>query len=559
MSRHLPPLLVVWLIVSPAHAQQRFRETPEPPLADEAGAVQPTAAREPRPLTPSVRWSDAPAPVVLLTVRAPSVLPVSREVEVRLVVENVGRVPAKNVAVVYQVPPGAEPVKPPPEAKQVQGGFSWAIPTLAAGERKEFGLTVKPPPGATELENRAQVFLTQEQAARTRFAKPELRLRKTGPEQALFCDILVFGMEVTNTSPVELTDVALTDTLPEGLEHRPDEVKDRPYKGVPGMPAVQEMKDGHARSWKIDRLGPGQARRVEYYVAVVANNAGPIEHKALAQAAGGVSAEASGKVTLGEPKLELKAEAPARQSATMPARARITLTNRSPRVLTNIVVTDQMLDSCKLETVSAGGQTFNNKVQWIVPSLALNEVRALDAVVRRPEGGPVRHQVTAVYRGITRQAAAATEFDAAAALHWDFRGAPATVEVNGEVTYTVTVQNTGAAPAGNVRPAVELPPELRLVKAEPKEHKPEGARVVFDPVTLPPGGRATYLVHAQAVKPSVGARVQAELSADLYASGPVRKQDVTAIGGSSPAPPAPPVGPAPNPAPIPVPPPPPRP
>jgi uncharacterized repeat protein (TIGR01451 family) len=163
-----------------------------------------------------------------------------------------------------------------------------------------------------------------------------------------------------------------------------------------------------------------------------------------------------------------------------------------------------------------------------------------------------------VYRGLKRAAEAATEFDASAALSWDFTGTPTTVEVNGEVVYEVSLRNTGAAAAANVRPVIELPPELVLTKAEPAEHKAEGGKVVFEPTTLPPNARAVYRVRATAVRASLGARATAELSGDPFPSGPVRRQAMTAIGGTGPAPP-PPQPPAAAPLPIPVPPPPPKP
>jgi uncharacterized repeat protein (TIGR01451 family) len=557
MPRRLCLVLSAGLLLpAAAFAQRGGRpyawESPEPPLADEAGAVQPTAAREPRPLAATVRQIDSAVPIVQLFVRAPTVLPVGQDADVRLVVENSARVPARNVVVVYTLPDGVLPVKPTPGVTPVQGGYSWKVDQLDAGARRELMLTLRPPPGATELDVKAKLYVEQEQAAKLRFAKPDLKLRVTGPDKAQRYDILVFGLEVTNTGAVELTDVKLIDELPAGLEHRPDE-----DKGQPDAPPNQISPDRRLRTWTIARLAPNQTRQVQYYLAAAGVPAGAVEHKAKAEAAAGAKAEGGGTITFTEPALEVHVEAPPRRPATLPARVLIRLTNRGPRVLQNIVVTDLLPDPVRVETLTGGGQAFSDRVQWIVRSLSQNEEKVLELLVRRPEGGPVRHQVTAVYRGLAQKAEAATEFDAAAGLAWDFTGTPATVEVNGAVTYTLTARNTGSAPATNVRPAVELPRELTLVSAEPKEHKAEGARVVFDPVTLPPNGRATFLVRAKAAQSSIGARVQAEVSADLYTSGlPVRRQEVTAIGGSDPAPPHPPAA-APAAYPLPVPPPPP--
>ena len=80
--------------------------------------------------------------------------------------------------------------------------------------------------------------------------------------------------------------------------------------------------------------------------------------------------------------------------------------------------------------------------------------------------------------------------DATATLKWDLRGSTPTTEVNGEVTYTLSVRNVGSGPATNVRPTITLPPEMAFLKAQPLMHKAEGPRVLFDPVTLPAGAEA---------------------------------------------------------------------
>ena len=212
------------------------------------------------------------------------------------------------------------------------------------------------------------------------------------------------------------------------------------------------------------------------------------------------------------------------------------------------------MDKCKLEQVGGGGQTLPNGVQWIVTSLAPNQSQVLDVVVTKSDGGTVRHKVSAVYRGLPLAAEAVTEFEAVAALSWDFRGSPTTVEVNGEVVYEITMRNAGAAPAANIRPTIRLPEEMALVKAEP-ENKVEGGLVTFEPTTLPPNKSATFRVRAKAVKPSLGSRATAELSGDPFPTGPVTRQEMTGVGAASAAPP-PPMPPAGVPLPVPVPPPP---
>jgi uncharacterized repeat protein (TIGR01451 family) len=526
-------------------------------LADDPRAaelIQQAQHREPRYLTPAVRNVDTPAPAVVLRVQAPPAAPLNQDVDIRLTAENAGRVQARNVTVVYPLPPGIPPIKAVPNpAGQSQTELFWKLEKLDPGERKEIVLTVKPPPNATDLETKARVVVEQEQSARTKFVQAALKVTKTGPKQALRFDILVLGVTVTNASEIELRDVTVQDRLPPGLVHRPNEDKDRPYTQGPAGLTGQVSDNGQTRTWKIDRLGPRESRRIEYYVAAATAPAGPIEHTAFAQATGGAQDTAKDTVELIEPKLEVKAEAPPRKSATLPAAVRITLTNRGPRTLQNIVVTDSM-DPCRRESVG-GGQELKDGVQWIVPSLPPNQSRTLEVVLSKPDGGRVGHKVTAVYRGLTVPADAATEFEAVAALRFDFRGSTPTVEVNGEVEYEITLRNSGSAPATNIRPVIVLPEELAVVKAEP-ENRVEGGRVTFEPLAaFPPNNRAIFRVKAKAVKASLGARVTAEVGGDPFPTGPLTRQEMTAIGASPPAPPAA-APPAAVPLPVPVPPPP---
>jgi hypothetical protein len=96
MSRRLQFIAFMVLVFASPVAAQRgsapLRETTEPPLADDPdwqAKIQQAANREPRPLSPSVRNVDVPAPAVVLTVRAPASLPLGQDVEVRLVTADV--------------------------------------------------------------------------------------------------------------------------------------------------------------------------------------------------------------------------------------------------------------------------------------------------------------------------------------------------------------------------------------------------------------------------------------------------------------------------------------
>ena len=174
-------LTILLVLVSPVSAR-RIHESPEPPLAEDPNGSKPAA--NPLQLTSNTRVIDTAAPLVRATVQAPTMHAAGAPLPVKLLVENTARSPALNVTVTYTLPPGATVANCIPEATPVQGGSAWRFETLAAGQRKEIAFTVTPAVGAIDLDHKVRVSCEFEQTAKTRFAKPELKLRKSGPDQA---------------------------------------------------------------------------------------------------------------------------------------------------------------------------------------------------------------------------------------------------------------------------------------------------------------------------------------------------------------------------------------
>jgi len=103
------------------------------------------------------------------------------------------------------------------------------------------------------------------------------------------------------------------------------------------------------------------------------------------------------------------------------------------------------------------------------------------------------------------------------------------VGVGGETTYEIRVVNQGTKAAGNLRLAVDLPPELRPVAAEgPTRNALEGNRVLFEPLArLAPKADTTYRVRARAMRPG-DLRVRVQVLTDDLQS-PVVKEESTRV------------------------------
>ena len=106
---------------------------------------------------------------------------------------------------------------------------------------------------------------------------------------------------------------------------------------------------------------------------------------------------------------------------------------------------------------------------------------------------------------------------------------PDPIEVNGNVTYTITVTNQGTAMGTNIAVECTLPAELEYVSSDgPTKARAEGQTVSFTPLaSLAPKAEAVYKVTAKGV--GVGdVRFRVQMKSDQMES-PVMETESTHI------------------------------
>jgi uncharacterized repeat protein (TIGR01451 family) len=330
-------------------------------------------------------------------------------------------------------------------------------------------------------------------------------------------DIITMRLEVMNPGLMEVKDVQVQLQLPDGM---PAEAE----VPIPGRPPT--TNDPKTRHWPIARLGPNE---VKYFdVRTTAKGLG--SHTIITQAISGSGAKTENKteILVQAPKLEVTASAPSQRAANQTSACRITVRNNGPHVMRNVTVADKVGLGTTIVAASDAGQIFDRDVQWIIPLLQPGETRIVEVTVRNPTGGKATHSVSASYRGFRQTTEAATDFASQAELRVNFRGNPDAIEVGGVVQYQVTIENTGAAAATNVRSAITLPDSLVYVSSDPPSRQ-DGDRVLFDSVTVPAGGRQVFSVTVRGAKPAVNSVTTAEIRADVLEAGPLRRQETTTI------------------------------
>jgi hypothetical protein len=106
---------------------------------------------------------------------------------------------------------------------------------------------------------------------------------------------------------------------------------------------------------------------------------------------------------------------------------------------------------------------------------------------------------------------------------------PVALAVDREGILTVTVRNAGGESAKNVRLRVEMPPEVKLVQATPRNQM-AGSEVIFNPLTIPANGTETYTLTFRADRTGQ-AWFTLKLFGDPLGDDPLTKQQAVQITG----------------------------
>jgi uncharacterized repeat protein (TIGR01451 family) len=518
------------LLSSAAAAQYPFpAQTQEPPLADAPkdapsdsprpnsapGMIQPAVYTQAVPLQPS--GAGASTPVVTIHVQGSESAAVGAEVPYRVVVQNRSSAKAHHVLVRCPVPKNAAFVRANPQPTAEQPELQWQLETLDPGTTRTIEVVFQPNEGETEIQVVGRVQFDHGQIVRTRISKPGLAIKKVGPSEGVLYDNLTYRIEVANTGKVGVRDVRVTDQLPDGLEYERD---------AAGNSTIDPEKN--QRTWKLDRLGPGERRVLDY--RVIAKKSGPM-NSITEVVAGDVRETAPFKATILEARLELKFDGPKDGAfVNQPAAYNLLVRNAGTATLNNVRVSCTFPSDVRLARASSNAQFFRDAVQWILPKLGPSESRTLTFHLIAASGGSrnVKASVRAD-RGVEQTAETATDFQGITALHWDTEGT-AVASVGQDIKYTITVRNTGSAEATNVQVRAMLPAQVSFGdRANPPFRFREGV-VVFDPIRIPARRSATYTVTV-AAKQKGEALFRFELMADQMRSGTAAHEKTTTING----------------------------
>ncbi|HUU83458.1 MAG TPA: hypothetical protein VM243_08145 [Phycisphaerae bacterium] len=233
-------------------------------------------------------------------------------------------------------------------------------------------------------------------------------------------------------------------------------------------------------------------------------------------------------VAAGQPILEISKSCPDLRYVGRDATFEITVANRGGGSANNVVVTDAIQGSIDFVSADNGGVREGGNIVWRLGVLEAGATRTLKANFGCNRIGMVRNTATVTYCAAASDTCE-LEIKGIPAILLECVDDPDPIEINGNVTYTITVVNQGSAVGTNIVIACTLAPEQEHVSSTgPTNATAAGKDVTFAPLaSLAPKASAVYKVTAKGVGEG-DVRFRVELMSDQIKT-PVMETESTHI------------------------------
>jgi uncharacterized repeat protein (TIGR01451 family) len=390
-------------------------------------------------------------------------------------VTNFGPSSASSVTVTDTLPAAVTFVSASGGGANNSGVVNWSLGTLTSGQVSNVTVTVTAPASGS-LTNTASVSTPTGDPNSTNNVTPpvittvtpvaDVGLGKTGSATVLASSNLVYTISVTNFGPSSASSVTVTDTLPATVT----------FVSASGGGA----NNSGVVSWSLGTLTSGQVSNVS--VTVTAPASGSLTNTARISSPTGDPNSTNNVtppvITTVTPVADvgLGKTGPASVLASSTLVYTISVTNFGPSSASSVTVTDTLTAAVTFVSASGGGANNSGVVNWSLGTLASGQVSNVTVTVTAPASGSLTNtasvssptgdpnstnNVTApVVTSVTNLAL--PQADVAV-----LKTGPASGVAGSNLTYTVTVTNSGPATATNVVVSDLLPAGFTFVSATP--------------------------------------------------------------------------------------------
>jgi uncharacterized repeat protein (TIGR01451 family) len=291
-------------------------------------------------------------------------------------------------------------------------------------------------------------------------------LEQVVPKQVNAGEPFDYVIKAHNKGDLEVREVVVTDQLPEGLEV------------ISSSPPMEGARGGQT-SWNLGRLKPGETKTIK--VTGSASGVGRITHCATVDYVPYICVT----TVVVKPSLQLVKTAPREVLICDPIPVKLKVTNSGTGVAENVKINDPLPRSL----VTAADRS--NRIMIDVGDLGAGESREYEVELKALTTGTYTSSATAT-SGQLKDSAETTTVVREPILVIAKESVPREF-LGKEVTYTVTVRNTGDAPATDTMIVDNLPGKVKFVRASRGGAHADGA-VAWKVGTVPVGGSKTVSV-----------------------------------------------------------------
>ena len=478
-------------IAPPAPVEPTFVAAPQETVAPVVESVEPVGTGVPG----DKKLEGAQTTQVVVEKIAPKEIQVDREAKFAVKVKNVGAAPVRNLVLRDVLPVGARFVGADVASvvPNARGEFAWPPFDLAPCSEKTFEYRIVPTQEG-EIGSVATLAFAAEASCRVRCVRPALEVEVVAPQEATLGANIDLNVVVANVGTGAATNVALLETIPEGLRHPSGSVLD------------------HA----LGTLAPGEKKRVPLTLQCVAP--GTTVNNLVVTADGDLREEIQTEIKILAPQLELSIDGAATPYLERPTTYRLKAAN----------VGDAAAKDVKLVAEIPEGTTFvkaNNlgvykaetrSVYWDLAELPAGAAGEIELTLTPTKIGASRLTFGGTGPlGLTAQVAKDVTIDGLPALSYSVKTSPNPVEIGQEIVYEIQLANRGTKASTNATLQIAAPDALKIVSVDgPTRYSQQNGAFVFDVVReIPAKSAVTYKV--KAVCEAVGdCRVRFQLSSD---------------------------------------------
>ena len=429
--------------------------------------------------THTKQWQS---PTLEVDKEGPASLGLRKTGEYTVAVTNSGDTTATNVTLTDELPAGLTFVSSTPEAASSDGStVTWSLGDIEPGGSASVTMVLTASATGEQINTATALSvegISGQDTALTSVIPGSLQLSKTGPAETISGDSLTYEITVTNDGVGALSNIVLTDTLPEGLTY------------VSSSPEASVGADGSI-SWLIESLDADGTATVS--LAATTGDPGQVLNTAVVNSDEGATATAQATTLVTKSDLAITKSvdnaAPLLGEQTV---FTIVVSNNGNAIASNVSVVDAL--PAEIGSVVASPEATladDGSLQWTIASIEPGASTTITITGTATVGGPITNSVSATERGVT--VSAETSMDVLEPAVSLTKVGGSAMYVAGQRTYTITASNTGTANLTGVVITDNIPSQMSYVSSDSGGQEADGV-VTWTIGDLAVGGTAEVML-----------------------------------------------------------------